>query len=341
MQNRFLIIGAGALFIIGAAVVSVPAPQPHVQTVQEHESLRRSNIRNEPIQPLLAALDLDEGKVSLGRVLFHDTRLSVDDSVSCASCHDLQMGGADNRPVSIGVQGKEGIRNAPTVFNASLNFRQFWDGRARTLEEQIEGPLFNEAEMGWDTWAHLLEVLSSQEDLKSSFGDVFSDGLTKENLIDAITTFERSLITIGSPFDRWLRHEDDAMTERELEGYQLFKDVGCIACHQGKNVGGNLFQRVGRIESTEFEEGDDAATHLGRFDITGKERDRYRFKVPTLRNIELTAPYLHNGSIQELSDVIQFMAKHQLGAVLNDEEVDLIERFLLTLTGDLPASVSR
>ncbi len=271
--------------------------------------------------------------------LFHDERLSKDGTVSCATCHDLSTGGDDGMPVSIGVGGQSGSFNSPTVFNSVLNFRQFWDGRAATLEAQAEGPLLAAVEMGWGNWDDAEAFLSGQSDLVDEFEELYSDGLTLENLLNALAVFESVLVTPDAPFDRWLWGEDDAISPEVLRGYELFKEVGCIACHQGRNIGANQFQIIGRVESTGIE--NQPNSPKGLYEVTGRERDRFRFKVPSLRNVELTSPYMHDGSIKTLGEAIQYMARHQLGEHLTPEEVDLLTLFLKSLTGELPEVLKR
>lgn len=292
------------------------------------------SVRDEPIRPLPPRPELDPTLLRLGRDLFHDPRLSTDGTISCASCHMIPTGGDDGRAVSLGVEGRAGTRNAPTVLNAALNFRQFWDGRAADLAAQAEGPLLAENEMGWLTWEPLLAALRAEPDLVARFAEAFPErGLTRDTVLLAITTFEEWLLTPDAPFDRWLAGDDHALSADALAGYGRFKDLGCIACHQGRNVGGNMFQRIGRAEASPFE---GATEHAGRFDQTGAERDLHRFKVPSLRNASRTAPYLHDGSLATLPDAIRFMGRYQLGLELDDNDVRLIEAFIQSLEGELP-----
>src|SRR4051812_6694965 len=206
-----------------------------------------AQVFDEPIKPLPEKLDLDGRKVALGRILFHDKRLSKDNSLACASCHDLGKGGVDGRQTAIGIGGQVGPINTPTVLNSSLNFRQFWNGRAATLEEQAAGPVHNPGEMG-SNWKEVLGKLGQDKKMISQFDSLYGDGLQPANIQDAIATFERSLIT-PSRFDRYLRGESGAINEEERRGYQLFKNYGCIACHQGMNIGGNMFQTFGVLGS--------------------------------------------------------------------------------------------
>lgn len=286
-----------------------------------------------PIRPLPEGVPVDGRKVALGDKLFHETRLSSDNTISCASCHDLTQGGDDGQVVSRGVGGALGSVNAPTVLNSGFNFRQFWDGRAATLEEQVDGPLLHPAEMA-SSWDAVLATLKADDAYAKAFRDVYADGVTPVNVRDAIATFERSLVTPNSRFDRWLRGEYDALTAEEQEGFRLFVDVGCVTCHQGVNVGGNLFEVLGRSNDYFKDRDSQKPADLGRFNVTGNEADKHKFKVPALRNIELTAPYLHDGSAATLQEVVQIMANYQTGRELAAHEVDLIVAFLRTLTGE-------
>jgi cytochrome c peroxidase len=286
-----------------------------------------------PIQPIPAGAPLDERKVALGRRLFHDTRLSRDGTISCASCHDLARGGSDNRRVSTGVGGAEGDVNAPTVFNSSLNFKQFWDGRANTLEEQIDGPITHPKEMG-STWPSIVEKLSSDATYVEAFRAIYDAAVEPEHIRDAIATFERSLLTPNSRFDRFLEGDASALSDEERAGYELFQEIGCITCHQGANLGGNSFQTFGLVRNYFEDRGGITPADYGRFNVTGKERDKFKFKVPTLRNISKTAPYFHDGSAATLEEAVQVMARYQIGHDLEPGEMAQILAFLRTLDGE-------
>ena len=288
---------------------------------------------DEPIQPIPAQPTLDARKVALGDRLFHDKRLSKDDTVSCASCHSLSRGGVDGLRASIGIGGAVGTVNAPTVFNSSLNFRQFWDGRAATLEEQAAGPVHNPMEMG-SNWAEVLGKLSRDAALVAQFKASYADGLQPRNVQDAIATFERSLTTPNARIDRYLRGDRGALSADEQRGYQLFKAYGCVACHQGVNVGGNMFQTFGVMGDYFARRGNVTPSDLGRYNVTGKESDRHVFKVPSLRNVALTAPYFHDGSAQTLADAVDVMFRYQLGRPAAPQDKELIVKFLHTLTGE-------
>lgn len=258
--------------------------------------------------------------------MFFDTILSEDNTISCHSCHLLTQGGDDNLQFSVGIDGKIGNINAPTVLNSTFNFVQFWDGRAKNLQEQAMAPITNPIEMGHN-FEELIKKLEKSS-YKQKFDSIYKDGITPFNLSNAIAEYEKTLITPNAPFDRYLRGEKDAISNETKEGYELFKTQGCIACHHGINVGGNLYAKFGVISQLQSDS-------KGRYEVTKNELDKYYFKVPTLRNIQLTAPYLHDGRIDNLEDVVKFMAHYQLGKSLSTEDVDKIVLFLKSLTGNI------
>ncbi len=284
------------------------------------------------ILPLPQHADFDPTQAGIGRRLFHDVRLSGDGSVSCASCHDLDEGGADHRALSIGIHGAAGTLNAPSVFNTSFNFKQFWDGRALTLEDQVEGPLTSTTEMGGN-WNTILAVVRADPDYGAAFRSAFSDGVSRPNVKRALASYMRSLVTPDAPLDRYLRGEHAALSDEEQRGFQLFQDLGCTNCHQGVNIGGNMFQTMGRMGDYFADRGNVSSADYGRFNVTGNERDRFKFKVPSLRNVALTAPYLHDGRAATLEQAVTIMARYQLGVELQSEETRLLVAFLRTLTG--------
>jgi len=287
----------------------------------------------EPIRPIPLHTKLDEKKVKLGRKLFHDTMLSSDHSISCSSCHDLKHGGADGKRRSRGVGGAEGEITAPTVYNSGLSFKQFWDGRANSLEEQVGGPLLNSNEMASD-WKTVIDRLKHSPKYSQEFAEAFATGISEENIRNAIATFERSLSTPNCRFDQFLRGDLTAITHEELEGYKIFKQVGCISCHQGVAVGGNMFQPFGVMGNYFHDRGNVTKADYGRFNVTSVEADRFMFKVPSLRNVALVAPYFHDGSTRTLEEAVSIMGKYQLGTPLDGKQVRLVVKFLNTLTGD-------
>ncbi|MEA2090790.1 MAG: cytochrome-c peroxidase [Campylobacterota bacterium] len=284
---------------------------------------------SEPITPIPQSVKIDEQKYLLGKRLFFDTILSADNTISCASCHDLKSGGDDGLKFSFGINGQEGDINAPTVYNAVYNFRQFWNGSAKNLAHQAMGPIENPVEMG-NSFEKLIDTLSKTS-YKNHFDKVYSDGITKKNIADAIAEYEKTLITPNAPFDKYLRGDKSAISQKQREGYELFKDKGCIACHHGVNIGGNLYNKFGVMQYVD-------SKRLGRYEVTKNEADKYYFKVPSLRNIEKTAPYLHDGRYDDLEEVVKFMARYQLGRIVTQDELDKIVQFLGSLSGEIPYS---
>jgi len=290
------------------------------------------SVKEEPIRPIPQTLPLDSRKVLLGQKLFTDPILSHDNTISCASCHSLAKGGTDRRVRSIGINQAEGEINAPTVFNSGLHFKEFWDGRANTLEDQVDGPLLNTKEMG-STWNEVLAKVRVSSSYPVAFKQIYPDGIDAKNIRDALSEYERSLITPNSRFDRFLRGEKEAITQTEKDGYRKFKSYGCVSCHEGVDVGGNMFQPLG-VMGDFFANRTVTKADLGRFNVTGKEEDKFVFKVPSLRNIALTAPYFHDGSAKTLEDAVSTMAAYQLGRDLSPEDLAQIVAFLKSLTGE-------
>lgn len=286
-------------------------------------------LTNEPIQAIKIDETLDLKKVLLGEKLFFEKKLSKDNSISCLSCHNLDFGGSDNLSKSFGVDKRLGNFNSPTILNSSLNFVQFWDGRARTLKEQIDGPIHNKVEMDTN-WKEIINKLKDIPSYKKMFGEIYDGLLNEENIKDAIVEFEKSLIA-PSRFDRYLQGELNAITNEELEGYNLFKDYGCASCHQGQNVGGNFYEKLGVFKNYYDEKQN---KNLGRYNITQNEENKFEFKVPSLRNIILTSPYLHDGSVKELGKVIQIMGEYQIGQMIAKDDIKKIEIFLKSLTSE-------
>ncbi len=290
-----------------------------------------ASVRNEPVQPITPAEITDPAKVELGKKLFFDPRLSKSGFISCNSCHNLSMGGSDNLKTSIGDRWQEGPINSPTVLNSSLNMAQFWDGRASTLKEQAGGPIANPKEMAF-THELAVEVLRSIPQYVAEFNAVYGkEDFGIDEITDAIAVFEETLVTPDAPFDLWLKGDDTALTEQQLAGYQLFKNSGCVACHNGVNLGGTSFQKMGLIEPYQT-----TNPAEGRAAVTGKDADRFSFKVPTLRNVELTYPYFHDGAVDTLTEAVDIMGRLQLGRHFTDEENAQIVAFLKSLTGKQP-----
>lgn len=285
----------------------------------------------EPIQPIAAAKPASPALVELGRKLFFDPRLSKSGFISCNSCHNLSMGGTDNIKTSIGHNWQEGPINAPTVLNSSLNLAQFWDGRAKDLQAQAGGPIANPGEMA-STHVLAIEVLQSIPGYVAEFKKAFkTDKVTIDEVTKAIAAFEETLVTPNSRFDKWLKGDKKALAADEQAGYKLFKDSGCTACHNGPAVGGNSFQKMGVVEAYKA-----SSPAEGRVAVTGKDADRFNFKVPTLRNVEMTYPYFHDGAANTLKEAVDTMGRIQLGKKFSDDENAKIVAFLKTLTGDQP-----
>ncbi|MBQ5749929.1 MAG: heme-binding domain-containing protein [Bacteroidaceae bacterium] len=289
----------------------------------------------EPIRPIPLTHNADARKAELGRILYHDVRLSVDNTVSCASCHGLNTAGVDNKQYSEGVQGQLGGVNAPTVYNAVYNFVQFWDGRAATLADQAAGPPLNPIEMASTSFDEIIAKLAADKELTRAFAEVYPEGWSQATITDAIEQFEMTLITPNSRFDQYLRGNEDAITDAEEDGYELFKKYNCATCHVGVNLGGESYELMGMYKPYFVDRGWELTVEdNGRFKETQDERDRHRFKVPSLRNVALTWPYYHDGSQTSLKEAVCKMGTYQSGVELTDPEEDLIVAFLNTLTGE-------
>ena len=286
----------------------------------------------EPISPIKPVTVSNPAVVELGKKLFFDPRLSKSGFISCNSCHNVSMGGSDNLRSSIGDRWQKGPINAPTVFNSSMNIAQFWDGRAKDLQAQAGGPIANPGEMAF-THELAIGMLSSIPAYVAEFKKAFKkEPLDMGQVTAAIAAFEETLVTPNSRFDQWLGGKKTALSKDELSGYQLFKSSGCVACHNGPAVGGNSFQKMGIVAP--YKEA--AGLPVGRSAVTGKEADRFNFKVPTLRNVELTYPYFHDGAVDTLGEAVDTMGRLQLGRTFTSDENRKIVAFLKTLTGDQP-----
>ncbi len=272
-----------------------------------------------------------EEKITLGRALYYETRLSLANDISCNSCHDLAAYGVDPGPTSVGHKGQKGGRNAPTVYNAAFHLAQFWDGRAKDVEEQAGGPVLNPIEMAMPSKEKVVELLKSIKGYEPLFAAAFpgDDPITYANLEKAIGAFERRLVT-PSPFDAWLAGDNTAMSDAQKAGLTTFMDAGCTACHAGPIFGGQMYQKLGLVKAWDNPD-------PGRKEVTGKDADLQMFKVPSLRNIAKTGPYLHDGSVADLSEMVHKMGEHQLGKDLTEAEVASIVAFLESLTGLLDA----
>lgn len=307
-----------------------------------YESHACKELANEPVRPMLWEIPYDKDKANLGERMYNDGRLSLDGTISCASCHILKDGGVSDPQyrTSEGINGQFGGINAPTVYNSYFNIQQFWNGRAADLQQQAAGPPVNPVEMGDQTWDDIVARLRRDKALVKEFETLYPGvGLTEATVTDAIAEFEKTLITPGARFDLYLRGNADAISKDELEGYETFKRLGCATCHTGIILGGQSFEKVSiygdyyadRSSDIEYNADDD-----GLKGFTLNEDDLHRFKVPTLRNIALTAPYFHDGSYPTMEEAVKAMAKYQLGKNLSDKEVISIVSFMRTLTGENP-----
>jgi cytochrome c peroxidase len=285
-------------------------------------------------------------KIELGKQLFFDPRLSVDGTVSCNSCHNVMSSGTDNRPVSVGVGGQKGGRSAPTVWNSAFLTAQFWDGRAPTLEEQAKGPVLNPIEMGMHSKEVAVERIAAIPGYTEQFAKVFGgdNPVTYDNIAKAIATYERTLITPNSPYDRYAKGDKAALTDDAKRGLELVQNLGCTGCHSGANfagptslpVGEGFYQKFPVFPGSTYEAKYNLVEDTGRHEVTKKEEDKNVWRVPTWRNVALTAPYFHNGSVGTLDEAVRVMAKTQLNKELKDGEVQDIVAFLSSLTGEFP-----
>jgi len=277
-----------------------------------------------PIHPV----PYDKQKALLGKKLFFDKSISEDGTISCASCHSPEYGSSDPRPVSVGVYGKLGRIQSEPIYNAVFNFRQFWNGRAKDLAEQIDGPTHNPVEMGLNS-KRVEKIVNNNLEYKKMFFNIYhKDYITYDMFKDAIVEFEKAMITPDCKFDKFLRGETK-LSKKEAKGYKLFKSFGCITCHNGVNVGGNSFQKIGVVYPVTNRIGD-------RYEVTKNPEDKFVYKVPSLRNVELTAPYFHNAITYNLDEAVALMAHYNLGLNPTKEEIDDIFSFLKTLTGKKP-----
>lgn len=312
------LLAATLAWAVRDAVQSAPATTRHLA---------------EPITPVPASTSLDANRVALGERLFNDVRLSADNNKSCASCHALHYAAIDGRARGMARDGQARLRNTPTLFNVSLNASLNWDGAAQTLEAHAERLIANPDVMN-ASWPELLGKLKADPAYVSAFGAAYPQGITRANLLDAIAEFQRSLLTPNAQFDQYLHGDRAALSAEEKRGYELFKSYGCIACHQGVNIGGNLFQKFGVFQDPDAAGRPNDELDTGRYQITSVDRDRGVFRVPSLRNVALTAPYFHDGRMPSLEGAVDTMARVQLGRTLTSSEIDAIVGFLRTLTGE-------
>lgn len=319
---------AGGLLLL--APVTLPQEESGVAGPNPGESLV-AQLGGEPILPLPLEVTWNPDKAQLGERIFHDRRVSANTTTSCATCHDGNKGRADNTPYSTRFDGKATQVNTPTLFNVRYNFKLFWNGRADTLWQEFD--MNKEAGIDW-------EKLPARFVADPYYADTFSrlypgQGISVKTIRDALLHYENSLVTPNSRFDRYLRGDKQAINATELRGYQVFKSHGCVACHQGVNIGGNLFQKFGIMGDYFTDRGLPlSAADYGRYSITRRKEDKFVFRVPSLRNVALTAPYFHNGSAPTLDDAVKVMAQYQLGRSLSEPDQEAIVAFLHTLTGE-------
>jgi cytochrome c peroxidase len=323
-------VALGALLaLLTACGPSESAPRASLAPPRTSSELR------EPLQPLPTVGPLDRRKLRLGAKLFSDSRLSADHSVSCASCHDFSRGGADGQAHSVGVGGQLTAVNSPSIFNTAFNPTQLWNGRAHSIEEVVDVATQSPVIMG-SSWPLIIQQIESDPAYVAAFGELYPERISPVTVRDALATYVRSLTTPNAPFDRFLQGDPEALDASEQEGYRLFKAYGCSSCHQGAMVGGNLYQKLGVMRDFFGERPTLTEADLGRYAITGDEQDRNVFRVPSLRNVALTAPYFHDGSARTLETAVGVMGSYQLGRRLSADDVRHIVRFLNTLTGEPP-----
>jgi cytochrome c peroxidase len=321
-----LFLGAMLLLLLWQHFTAI---QPAVITPQRVEIAQT----NEPIQAIPQQIEVDRPKVTLGEQLFQDVRLSTNNQKSCLSCHSFSLGGTDRRSHSIGINGALTEVNTPTIFNTRFNFRLNWNGKFTNLSNHLDALMSNPKIMGV-RWPEAIRSLQQVPEYTRSFDRIYPDGVTATNIKDALVAYELSLTTPNSRFDRFLQGDKQALTKAEKEGYRLFKANGCVSCHQGVNIGGNMFQPFGIIGDYLADRGKLTPADLGRFNVTQNDADRHVFRVPSLRNVAVTAPYFHDGSAQTLEEAIGKMTKYQLGRTLPTEQIESIAQFLSTLTGE-------
>lgn len=326
-MRRFFV----TIFLFGLAGCQTGGQVPVVPVAAQADPSQDQKMAQALFKPLPEREVASNEMVELGRMLYYDPRLSVSGKISCNSCHSLTNYGVDGQPTSSGDEGQLGGRNSPTVYNASLHMAQFWDGRSPNVEDQAMGPVLNSVEMAMPDVEHVATVLNGIPDYKARFVKLFPDQKSPATLVNAahaIGTFERGLRT-PSGFDDYLNGNSEALTQEEKTGLKTFVTVGCASCHSGVAIGGNSYQKMGL--KVPYPDSD-----VGRFDVTGKERDRGVFKVPSLRNITETGPYLSRGQVADLAETVQLMGHHQLGKELTPSEVEEIRTFLGSLKGQIP-----
>ncbi len=335
MPRRFRTLGRLTPTLVAVILAAGPLVWAMTAAASDQDPTAPA-LTGEPIAPIPPPAGLDPAKVRLGERLFTDPRLSRRGETSCATCHAPDAGGAGLVPLVVSPEsGRLLAFNTPTIFNVALNSRLNWRGQFRTLDEQNEFILLAPDLMNM-TWADLLARLRADANYRAAFNAAYGGPIDRAQVLDALAAYERSMLTPGGRFDRYLTGDKTAITPLEEEGYRLFKGLGCVACHQGMNAGGNLFQKFGVFEPAFADGAANRPADLGRFELTGRERDRHVFRVPSLRNVALTAPYFHDGGTPTLEAAVVAMARKQLGRDLGEPEVTRIVAFLDTLTGIPP-----
>jgi cytochrome c peroxidase len=352
MKTPLAISGLALGLLTSAALLAAPTAS-NSPSKSPSKSLRAGNpvlpLADPEAEPVKALPDIEQvfedldcdpnpKKIALGEKLFHDPRLSHDNTLSCASCHDLRYGGVDRAPTATGINSQRGPINTPTVFNAALSIAQFWDGRAANLQAQAGGPPLAAGEMG-STWPEIVSKINADASYVADFQGAYGDAvkspadIKSDYILECISQFECTLITPDSPFDQWLAGDQQALSQDEYDGYQVFKSVGCTTCHYGSSVGGKSFQRLGAKRAYFADEG--IVTHVdnGRYNVTKDDRDKHVFKVPSLRNVAVTGPWFHDGSKKTLDEAVLAMGKHQLDRDLSARETQQVVAFLKSLTG--------
>ena len=327
------------IFRLGLAIaaIAIALTWQYLQGPQDFSLTEQAAVESvalrEPIQPIEDPLSLDPQRVALGEKLFREPMLSKGRDVACISCHKFEWGGAQKARFSEGVDGALTSVNTPTVYNVAYNFQFNWDGKHESLEAHTNALIQNPRVMGAE-WSVVRERLAGDRVYQKAFAEAYDEGVSQETAIDAIVAYEKSLMTPNAPFDQYLRGDSSAISPAAVQGYNLFKAYGCASCHQGANVGGNMFQKFGVMGDYFADRGGVTKADLGRYNVTGEESDRYVFRVPSLRNVAATAPYLHDGKAETLTEAIDVMVKYQLGRPIPETDVELIAQFLQTLTGE-------
>jgi cytochrome c peroxidase len=340
MKKQFLLILISSVIVFGCNQATDKNTTDTKSTKTKDEVLAKAQ---KYFAPLPESADNPDNKVTipkvkLGKILYNDTRLSLEGNNSCNSCHNLATYGVDNLPTSPGDAGNNGTRNSPTVFNAAFHFTQFWDGREKDVEAQAGGPVLNPVEMNIPSEEYLVKRLSTDKKYQQLFTEAFPNeekSLTFKNITYAIAAFERELIT-PSRFDNYLKGDENALSSEEKKGLKTYMDVGCTTCHAGALLGGNMYQKFG-LFGDYWEYTDSKEIDEGRMMVTKNEADKYLFKVPSLRNIDKTYPFFHDGSVEKLDEAVRIMAKVELNKDLSDKETKEIVTFLASLTGEAPS----